>query len=380
MLLSVVLSLALPLAAAEDCDAKALAAEVAEASNLMAPDKFAELAACDAAAANKIAAKEMPRFLGGAEGNRAVVAAIQIGATDPAVAWIDGLQSDERAKAIAALGEACPESEPVQDFFVNRSAALGEDFWKQRWYRALASCPVPKVQELLAAELDKGLGADRSRFFAIMETYARGSSGAAIPRLKGLLSGTKDAEAQSQIIGAFADAAQVGSVNGMDSAAGTAAVAAIVELAPGLEVKAIEQARLTLQALGAEQASDELAAVRFQGVMQEDGTFLWGTVTVEDAVCKNGKRFQRAHVAQVSEPGRTWPDQIEEKVQAAVEVVWELDLAAKCKGEGTVKVVVPPEPFAGPAEFKAWASEQVEAVKDEEAKKFIKMDQDKVTI
>ena len=99
MLLSVVLSLALPLAAAEDCDAKALAAEVAEASNLMAPDKFAELAACDAAAANKIAAKEMPRFLGGAEGNRAVVAAIQIGATDPAVAWIDGLQSDERAKA-----------------------------------------------------------------------------------------------------------------------------------------------------------------------------------------------------------------------------------------------------------------------------------------
>ena len=69
MLLSVVLSLALPLAAAEDCDAKALAAEVAEASNLMAPDKFAELAACDAAAANKIAAKEMPRFLGGAEVN-----------------------------------------------------------------------------------------------------------------------------------------------------------------------------------------------------------------------------------------------------------------------------------------------------------------------
>ena len=143
MLLSVVLSLALPLAAAEDCDAKALAAEVAEASNLMAPDKFAELAACDAAAANKIAAKEMPRFLGGAEGNRAVVAAIQIGATDPAVAWIDGLQSDERAKAIAALGEACPESEPVR---TSSSTARrpGEDFGAALVPRP-GLLPVPKV-------------------------------------------------------------------------------------------------------------------------------------------------------------------------------------------------------------------------------------------
>jgi len=383
MTLSLILSLLAPVALADDapaCDAKALSAEMAEASPLQAAEVFQKLAACDPGVAKAAAKDALPTFLGGPEGNGAMVAAIQVGAPNPAIAWIDGLQSDERAKAIGALGEACPDSPAIQGFFVKRASTLGKDFWEQRWYRALAACPVPAVQDLLAAELDRGMGADRSRFFAVLDTYARGSGGQAIPRLKGLLSGTKDAEAQARIVSSFAAAARVGSVEGIDTGAASAAVAALTELAPGLQVKAVDQARLTLQALGAEQAADELAKTRYQDKVGKDGSILWGTVVLEDAQCKNGKRYQRVHVAEVTEPGRTWADQLKGKVTASADISFELDLAAKCKGEGTVTVIVPAEPFADRAAFKAWAEEQVDGVKAEDAKKFIKMDEDALNL
>ena len=383
MTLTLILSLLASVAVAEDapaCDAKALSAEMAEASPLQAAEVFQKLAACDPAKAKAAAKTALPTFLGGPEGNGAMVAAIQVGAPNPAIAWIDGLQSDERAKAIGALGEACPESTAIQGFFVNRASSMGADFWEQRWYRALAACPVPAVQELLAAELDRGMGADRSRFFAVLDTYARGSGGQAIPRLKGLLSGTQDAEAQGRIVASFAAAARVGSVEGTDTGAAAAAVAALIELSPGLQTKAIDQARLTLQALGAEQAADELAKTRYQDKVGKDGSILWGAVVLEDATCKNGKRYQRVHVAEVTEPGRTWADQLKEKVAASAGVSFELDLAAKCKGEGTQAVMVPSAPFADRAAFKAWAAETVESLKADDVQKFIRMDHDALAL
>lgn len=360
-------------ALAEDCDAAALLKETQEASPLKGAELFVDLAACDAGVAKKAAADELARYLGGREGNGAMVAAITVGAPDAAIAWMDRIQSDEQAKAIAHLGEACAESEPIQAFFMERAETMGEDFWKQRWYRALATCPSQGVQGLLSAELDKGMGSDRSRFFAVLETFARGSADTAVPRLKSLLAEAADAEAESRIVAAFSDAAQVGSMKGVNGGAAAASVAAIVELAPELTTKGVEQARLTLRALGAEQASDELAAVRYKDARQSDG-FHWGAVVVEDATCKNGKRMKRAHVADVVEPGNTWPDQLEEKVTAGAEISMELDLAAKCKGEGGVSTVVSAAPFGDAAAFKAWASETVDGLKAEEVDKFIKID------
>ncbi len=383
MLLVAVLPLLSPLFSAPAhaaCDAKAIVAEMAEASSLSAATLFVDLAACDAALAKKLAPKELPHMIGGEEGNAAMLAAIDLGATDAAVAWIDALQSDDRAKAMGALGEACPSSETVQDFFVSRAQKLGADFWTQRWYGALATCPAQKVQALLATEVDKGLGTDRARFFSVLDTYARGSGAQAIPRLKGLLAGTGDDEAQSRIVASFAEAARVGSLEGTDTAAATAATAAITELSPGLTVKGIEQARITLKSLGAEQAADELAGIRYAKLKKGDGSMLWGAVVLEDATCKNGKRMQRAHVAEVIEPGRTWSDEMEGKVRSSAEVAFTLDLAAKCKGTGTLSVKVSPEPLADTAAFKAWAGTTLDAMKAPDAAKFIRMDQDKLKL
>ena len=61
-------------------------------------------------------------------------------------------------------------------------------------------------------------------------------------------------------------------------------------LAPELSNKAVEQARLTLQTLGAEAESDELAAIRYSDLKQDDGTFLWGVSAAESASCKGGNQ------------------------------------------------------------------------------------------
>ena len=224
------------------------------------------------------------------------------------------------------------------------------------------------MQTILSSELDKGLGADRLRFFAVLETYARSAGGEAVARLEGLAESTTDAEAQANIIAAFADAARVGTPEGIDGAAAQAATAAIRKVAPGLETKAVEQARMTLLALGDEPGSDDMAAVRFKAVDQGDGNFLWGVVANETATCKNGKVQQRIHVAQVNERGNTWPDQLEEKVSGSAEVTWELNLADRCKGSGEVKWVLPGAPFADEAAYKAWADKAVEDATDEAAK------------
>ena len=56
---------------------------------------------------------------------------------EPAVGWVDQLQSDTRSYAIAALGKACAESEPVQQFFLDRAESLGDEFWDQRWCKGV---------------------------------------------------------------------------------------------------------------------------------------------------------------------------------------------------------------------------------------------------
>ena len=126
---------------------------------------------------------------------------------------------------------------------------------------------------------------------------------------------------------------------------------------------------MILQALGDEQEADQLAAVRYKDVLQEDGTVLWGAMVVENATCKRGQTRQRIHTAQVYDPGQTWADQLESKVEASVGVGWELDLAEKCKGEGTVDLTVTSEPFADVKAWKAWVESEIFELKKEPVEK-----------
>lgn len=363
------LLLGLNLAHAQDCDAKALVKELTEASPVRTGVVYKKLVSCDEAIAKRAAKEAFAKMVANEEAYEAAAAAIKLGQGDLALAWIDGLQSDEKSKAIKELGKNC-DSPEVPAFFIRLSSERGKDFWEDRWYTALADCRVDAVQDVLFAELNKGIGKDRGRFFGVLETYARSQGKNAVPKLKALAEqASSDSEAQVNIVSAFADAARVGSVDGMDAEAAGLATAAIVELAPTLQQKAVGQARITLTSLGAEAEADQLAGVYYKEVRQKSGDFLWGVVVSETGTCKNGKAFQRLHVAEVSEGGMTWPDQLKDKVEASVKVGWELDMAERCKGTGAVRVIVPEEPFADSAAFKAWSDEVVKNATSEEIKK-----------
>ena len=374
MLLS--LLLALTPAQAGTCDAKVLTKALTDAGPAAKPAAFAQLASCDPAAAKLQAIAQVPQFLAGPEAFVGAISAIEVGAGDTVTAWIDTLQSDERASALRAMGESCATTKAVQDWYVISAGKKGDLFWTQRWYKGLEVCSVPAVQDLLTTEISRGLGPDRTRFFGVLETYSRNLGGAAVPKLKELAVAVKaDSEAPIYVVNAFADAAQVGSTKGMDAAAAAAAIKAIVEVAPELPAKAIEQARVILEALGAEQEADLLAGVRYASSKQKSGQLLWGAVGVETAACKNGKTQQRVHISQVNEPGKTWPDDVREKIEASARVAWSLDLADKCKGTGTFELIIPNEPLASPDAYKAWADDQVKTVQQAPADKRIRLDE-----
>ena len=373
LLVSSALLIAAPAHAGDTCDARKLSGAVAKEPPLSAAQRFVELAACDAKVANRVAKDALPRFIGGDEGNAALVAALEVGAGDAAIAWVDGLQSDERARAVDALGKACPESEAVRGFFKARRDALGADFWSQRWYRALANCPNDDMQAILWDALAESPDKDRTRWFAVLETASRGSGAAALPKLGELLAGASDPEVQSNVVAAFADASGVGAVDGVDAKAAKASVAAILKAAPALQPKAVEQARITVGALGDTAAANGLVVVRYKDAATEEGRLLWGVVVVEDAQCKKGKqRWQRATIAEAWDVGVTWPDQVRAKVEAAGPATWPLDLADKCKAsESSVEYLISGEPFADAAALDQWADKVWSKKKADDAKKVI---------
>jgi hypothetical protein len=359
MLLSALLAL-LSAPAQAACDARAIQASMKDAPPNTVASAFVELVTCDAAAAKKLAPAVVPTFIAGDQGNAGALAALQVGAPDATAAWLSKLQSDERAPAIAALGAKCNDVAPVQDFFVASATRMGEAFWKERWYRGLAMCKGQAAQELLWAELSKGPGADETRFLALLETYARSAGGAAVPRLEELLGRDLTEPQQMAIVGAFPDAAQVGSAAGTDEKARVESIAAIQRVAPRLKKRAVEQARTTLTALGEEAAANALVKLRYKDQLQADGSLLWGAIVVEDATCKNGKAAQRQHVAEVRQKANLWPDAVPAAITGRTSA-WPKDLAEKCKGTGAHKQYTPEEPFADKAAFEAWVKTTLRA-------------------
>lgn len=346
-----------PAAPAPTCDVKGLTKALTEAAPAQSGKAFAELAACDAAAANKAAPEAFKKILAGESGDAAVVTAIGIGAGQAVRDWVNVQEPDDRSRTISKLGQKC-DQKGVPAFFLDMQKAIGEKFWTDRWYRGLDECRDPAIQELLRTRIATP-GGDRTLFFGVVEVFSRNLGKDAIPTLKAAASAEKDPEMATYLVNAFADATGVGSAAGANPEAVTLAIASINEIAPILPAKAVDQARTTLLTLGAEADSDKLASIRHKDVIQASGGLLYGVIVVEKATCKKGDTQMTLHLAQVNDRGQTWPDQLADRLKETIGTNWKLDLATRCKGTGATETFTPPAPFKDAAAYQVWVDATV---------------------
>jgi len=363
LLTALPLLLSAQLTSAQECDAKALVAEIGEASPRAVAELYVQLADCDTAAANKTASDAFAKILSGDAGVKAAAAGVRVGASPVVREWVGDLISDERASTLAGMGDFCADEPALVGFFVESESELGERFWRDRWHRALSDCHATEIQELLRnAFQEESVQNDGSRFGSILEVFCSNARADAIPWLKALIFTTSE-ENQLHVMSTFANAAGVGTLEGMDTEAASLAVAAILEVAPKLPAKVVEQARITLQSLDAMTEADNLSAVRYAAERQPDGRFMWGAIAVETATCKKGDVRLGVHHAPVYEPGHRWPDQMQAAVDTAVQVGWEMELAKKCKGTSRTEVIVSVAPFADEAAYATWRDEQLREIR-----------------
>ncbi len=324
-----------------------------EAGPAAAGKAFAEFAACDAAGATAQAPLIFPKIISGPGGDAAALAAMKLGLGDLVRSWTGGLQPDERSQFIDALGKSCTHKE-VPEFFVATFKSVGDKFWSDRWYAGLDECRAPLAQELLSGALQSP-GNDRARYQSIVQTFAANLGKEAIAPLTVRLTEEKDAEVAAFLVAAFANAAGVGSPEGIHAEAAQLAADSIRGLAPTLPIKAVEQARITLMDLRAEEASDAMAVVRYRDFLQPDGTLLYGIYATTVATCKKGDVKVEVHTAALNGGTHAWPDQLSIRIPGRVNG-FEWHLPKDCKGD--MKVVTPPAPFKNPDGLKAWMLEQ----------------------
>ncbi len=316
-----------------------------------------ELATCDEAAARVAAPAAWTTIIAGSGADAAAVKAIELGFGEAIRAWVLTLQPDEKSAFINFLGEQC-SNKAIPPFFVATAAALGDKFWGARWYAGLDACRDPAAVGLLQGGLKSQL-ADTSRYKAVLEMLARNLGRDAIALLDAALKADSDPERASYIVGAFADAAGVGSVAGLNHDAAQAAVASIVTLAPSLPERALEQARTTLLALQDELMSDSMAAQRYRSLAQADGSLQYGLYVTKVATCKKDSRIE-VHTALVSNAGKTWPDQVVARAQPAV-AQFDWHLPKDCTGD--VLVEASSAPLKDAAGFDAWVTAQDDELK-----------------
>jgi hypothetical protein len=359
MLLPLIAALAIPTASAA-CDVKGLQAQFADTSPAGSGKVYAELAACDPTAAKAMAPAAFQKVIAGDNGNAALLAGVKVGAGDIARTWIAGLASDERSSTLAWLGNQCTEA-AVPGFFIDTEKSLGQKFYDDRWFAALGSCRDPQVQSMLAAAVDRARK-DRAMFGAVLGTYARNLGKAAIPGIADLLAKETDPLVMIDLLKALPDAAGVGSESGPTPDAVTLAISSLQPIAPKLPEKAADAARVVYRALGDDQAADSLAAVRYRSILQPSGGLLYGVIAVETATCKKGDVRIEAHQAQATDTGHTWPDELMERADPASRAIFELDLAASCKGTSEIKFFVPSEPLKDAGAYKTWADQTLAKV------------------
>jgi hypothetical protein len=349
-------------AMAQDCDAKQLAKEIDEASPIAVPRVYLKLAECDADVAKANAAKALGRTLHGDEGNQASLAALKVGSLGEVMDWVDGLEPDQRSQTMLWMGDQCGEVDQVGSFFTTAANDKRDKFLAERWYVGMAKCRVESVQALLREVVENDAWElKREQLFAFVSVYARNLGAEAVDHLKSLPVGLSDPKEVKLVLNAFADAANVGSREGMDEKAAKAAIAAIGQLGPQIPPDTIDQARDTLLALGDEPLADEFVKYRWPEKLQ-GGTYHYGVVATETSACKNGKTSVYLHSGQLTDSGR-WPDALEMIVEDTVKGSWGLTHGAKCKGTSQFKVVMTEEPVDDAA-FEAFVATHAEAYAD----------------
>ena len=338
---------------------KATQKELADASPLQVPAAWESLRACDAAAAQAALPATLKRTVVGENSSEFAIAAINAGGEAAVRDWVGSLQSDDRARAIAKLGEACGAGDAkVGAFIVNTQAVVGDRFWTEPWYRALTTCRTPEAQKLLNDEV-RNRSKERARYFSALEVYAKNLGVAAIPTLSDLVIGTADQEELVNLVSTFAYTTGLGSVEGQNPEATAAAVAAIVQLSPTLPPKVLDQARITLMSLGANAEADQLAGLRYASAKWADGSLHYGLVVVETATCKRGKVREVVHLGEISNPGTTWPETVVAEAES-ISMGWTYGLAEACKGTASNTVFVTGGPVS-PEELAAFHQEQTTA-------------------
>jgi len=353
---------------AQDCDAAGLRTEVREASPTRVAPHFAELAQCNPKMAKGLTKGVFARMLPGPEADGAIRAAVEMGQGDLVHAWVASLRSDERSATIKAIGKACSDSEQVAAFLVTTHAELGRAFWDDRWYRSLKTCRSEGIQEILRKEIDEP-SSNRARFFSVLEVYASNLGDDSIMRLLELAGELEDPEELTFVVSAFADAAQVGSTAGQDMKATATAVEALVSLVPTLDGAPLEQARTTLESLGALEEASKVPAMRYSELLWEDGRFHYGLVAVETAQCKNGKIRLCTHNGSHAEKGERFPHTVKAAAAEATSFSWVFPIAEKCKGSQTLEFFVSPMPFSSPEEIVRYHQEVAKELENRAATK-----------
>jgi hypothetical protein len=344
-----------------ECDIQQLQQDVEQASPIAVGRYYVQLAECDPEAARKLAPKAMLRVLASDDGNRAALHALLSGAPHAVDTWLENLEPGERTGAIDFLGEQCADHPPVAAFFVQSRDAKGETFWTDRWYRGLADCRTPSIQALLTeimAEPSLRERNNRSRFFGILDVYARNLGAEAIPELERLVTELADRRERTLVVRAYADAAQVGTLGGSDLAVLPVAIASLERVAPHLPTDGIESLRDTLMALDAPEVAGAMVRYRWPDRLR-NGRYTYVAYAIESVTCKNGKTQAIFHYGDIQEAPTRWPNGQADALHLPSH--WGLDAAAQCKGTGETTLAVIEEPVMDDAHAESWLQQHLDA-------------------
>jgi hypothetical protein len=367
-----------------ECDTDALSKVITSSTGDAAAKAFTKLAECDEKKANHYAKTTISTFLVNDVGLNAAVAGMKIGAEKYVLEWMNDpdLLPDEKAQILSRLGSECHSEPIIQQFFVKTAEDDPERFWGKRYYRYLKKCKSPEITEIYTKKLDEGIAQGRSQFFAVVSAYARNGEEDSFDKLAELLTATEDGEVQVTLITAMYEAIlEMDKNNTEDPNASNElrnkTVEKIVEVADGLQPNALNQARTTLDALGAEGEADSMSGFYFKRKKQEDESYIWGMVATETATCKNGKIKQNIHTAPIIDSdGKIWPDEIEELIVGDGFSDWDFILAKDCKGSSEDIFFFSTEPFANMDEYKVWSDKKTKENSSKEAKKVVIFEQD----
>ena len=346
---------------------------------------FHQLALCDATIAEKFVSTTVPTFNPNAVGYQSAADAVLIGGTESVMKWYKTLDVGEQKGLLRELGNRCQKEEKIQQLFLDVAENQTEVFWSSRYYQYLTDCRVKPLQTLMLDQYAKGVEQGRTQYFSVMSAMARNLEGSAISHLKADLEKTEEGELQINLIAAIFEAVDESNENHADDTNMVQEVAglgiqAIYENAGRLQPEALLQARTVLTSLEAEAEADELAGYMYKAHQQPNGQYMWGLVVVENATCKKGNEKQRIYMSSILETGTNWADQLPEQIEDAVGVQWEMDLAKRCKGTGTVEYIITELPIANQDALQVWLEEKRDEKLNTEIKKPVLLVKDPLKI